>query len=214
MNESKPAPAAAAEMIRVRPLGPDAIRALSTSQLIYVVDERFSPAVLVPAFLRPDGEYYLNNRKPSAPVRPVYGPEVFADFNSIYIADDDGEEMPVARQAGSRLSSTCFFTGMMDEAELEERFKRALSNEFGPRTVELWNLRSGPVRELYWDVWEVRTGWTQGSGGSGEYREVERRLIQRKVRDGHHLLFQGKASPGWTIATELHQPDAQETEIL
>ena len=43
---------------------------------------------------------------------------------------------------------------------------------------------------------------------------VEKRLLARGVRDGHHSHLMGKVAPGWSPMVETHQPDTFETEVL
>jgi hypothetical protein len=208
------------DMIRVRPLEPDEIRSLGTDQLIYVDDRHFAdPPVLVPAYLRAGGDYYLNNPSPSAPVRTIYGDEFFASFDGVFEADDIGEEMQVVRTVGSRLSGTFFFLGT-DPEEVSERVRKALRAEFGPGVVEVWNERSGPVRDIRYDVYETRTAWVPKEGSrkskkqEGSYEIVEKRLIARGVRDGHQQHLMNRVSKGWSPLVEIHQPEATETEVL
>lgn len=209
------------DYVRVRPLGLERILTLGPNELIYVQDCDFESRVLTPAYRKQDSDYYLKSGEtPRLHVRSIYGSEFFvAAETDVFEADDEGEEMPVIRTAGSRLSSSLFFTGL-DEAEAVERLKKALRTEFGPGIVEVWNLRSSPVRDLRYDIYETRTAWVpkegsrKGRGQEGSFEVVEKRLLARGVRDGHQHHFVGTQSKGWSLLVEVHQSDTAETEVL
>lgn len=209
------------ETVRVRALELDEIRSLGPDDLIYVQDPGFTSRVLVPARRKMDDEAYLDRQSnPSVHVRSVFGREFYVSANNdVFEQDDLGEEMPVIRSAGTRITSSLFFTGLKEDEALD-RLKRALRDEFGPGIVEVWNMRSTPVRDLRWDVYAVRTAWRpkegsrKGRGQEGSYEVAEKKLLARNVRDGHEQHFMGKAEPGWNVVTEPHQPDTSQVEVL
>lgn len=209
------------ETIRVRALELDEIRSLGPDDLIYVQEHGFASRVLVPAYRKMNDDAYLDRQaNPSVHVRSIFGSEFYVSANSdIFEQDDLGEEMPVIRSAGTRITSSLFFTGL-EGGEALERLKRALREEFGPGIVEVWNMRSAPVRDLRWDVYATRTAWhpkegsRKGRGQEGSYEVVEKKLLARNVRDGHERYFMGKAEPGWSVVIEPHQPDTSQVEVL
>lgn len=211
-----------AETIRVRCLTLEEVHGLSPSELIFVQDPDSTSGLLTPAHPKAEkGNVYLEGTPPRLHVRSIYGSEFWVSAEEgVFEEDDLGEEMPVVRTAGVRISSSVFIGGDISPAEAEQRLKRALRNEFGPGVVEVWNLRSGPVRDLFWDVYEVRSAWVphekgaKGKGEKGSFREVERRLLAQRVRDGHHHYFMGKETPGWQLLVTPHQPPVSHVEVL
>lgn len=206
--------------LKLRLLELEEVRNLGPADRIYVQDFDFRSQLLVPANrTMDDGDHLDREVNPQVKVRSIFGGEFHVKATKVFEEDPLGEEMPVIRSVGSRVSSSLFITGM-DPDEAEARLKRALRAEFGPGVVEVWNLRSQPTRDLRWDVYEVRNGWVRkegsrkGRGQEGSIREVERRLLARGVRDGHERYFMGKETPGWQLMVEPHQPDTSGTEVL
>jgi hypothetical protein len=204
-------------LIKMRLMEPDEVRNLGPTDLVYVQDFDFRSQLLIPAYrAMGDGDHLHREKDPQVKVRSVFGGEFHVKVTEVYEEDPLGEEMPVIRSSGSRISSSLFFTGI-DPAEAEERLKKALRAEFGPGVVEVWNLRSQSTRDLRWDVYEVRNGWvSEGSGrkSRGSVKEVERRLLARGVRDGHERHYMGKETPGWQLVVDPHQPDTSNIEVL
>lgn len=207
--------------IKMKALDPDEVRSLGPSDLIYVQDHGFTSRVLVPAYRKMDDTAYLDREdKPRVHVRSVYGSEFYVSAETdVFEEDALGEEMPVIRSVGTRVSSSVFIPGVEPE-EAEARLKKALREEFGPGVVELWNLRSQPTKDLRWDVYQVKTVWVPKEGSrkgrkqEGSFQEIQRKLLARGVRDGHERYFMGKADPGWQVMSEPHQPHMTETEVL
>jgi hypothetical protein len=202
--------------VRVRVLELEEVRNLGPEELIYVQAQDFKSLVLVPAYRKMRDEAYLDRGdNPRVHVRSIFGSEFYASAeNGVFEADDLGEEMPVIRSAGTRVSSSVFISGL-DPDVAEERVRKALRAEFGPGVVEVWNMRSGPVRDLRWDVYAIRTSWVSESRkGEGSFQEVERRVVARNIRDGHERYYMGKEPVGWQLVTEPHQPDTTQTEVL
>lgn len=206
------------EKIRVRVLGPDQIRSLGPDDLIYVQEHAFTSPVLVPAYRKMGDDSFLNREdSPKVHVHSVFGSEFYVSADcGVFELDDLGDEMDVLRSSGARISSSVFITGL-DPEGAEERVRKALRNEFGPGVVEVWNMRSSPVRDLRWDLYHVRTSWLPTKGSrkkEGSYQEVERRLVARNIRDGHEQYYMGKQDAGWQLVIEPHQPDIAQTEVL
>lgn len=209
------------EPIRVRALEPDEVRNLGSNNLIFVQDHNFADRVLVPAYRMMNDAAYLDRQSdPMVHVRSIFGSQFHVSASTdVFEQDDLGEEMPVIRSAGTRITSALFFTGLSEDDALE-RLKRALRNEFGPGVVEVWNMRSAPVRDLRWDVYATRTAWLpkegsrKGKSQEGSYEVVEKKLLARGVRDGHERYFMNKAEAGWQVVTEPHQPDTSQVEVL
>lgn len=205
--------------VRVRPITLDEARALGPDDVIYVADSGFTLTVLVPAHLRADGVFESEGFSPRVGLRTIYGSEGLYALDLVFVADGNGDEALLMATAGTRISSSLFFLGL-EEGEAVERLKEVLRKEFGPGVVEVWNLRSTPVRDVLWDVWEVRrellpAGPKPKKGKAPTaWQEVERRLIARGIRDGHQRYFMGKETPGWSLVIEGHQPEGQTTEIL
>lgn len=207
--------------IKMKALDLEEVRSLGPDDLIYVQDSDFTSPLLVPAYRKMRDDAYLDRKdKPTVHVRCIYGSEFYVSAETeVYQEDDLGEEMPVIRSVGTRVSSSIFIPGVEPE-EAEARLKKALREEFGPGVVELWNLRSQPTKDLRWDVYQVKTGWVpkagsrKGRGQEGSFQEVQRKLLARGVRDGHERYFMGKAEPGWQVMVDPHQPHTAETEVL
>lgn len=210
------------DSIRVRSLTGEGIASLGEGDEVFVDTREFNQTVLVPG------------RCTGAPgfkavgVKTMYGSR--GVHEKVYVADADGdEELPLIRTAGHRATATVFVPDM-GEAELQERVKQALRNEFGAGVVELWNLRTSPTRDLRWDVYFERKDLVSAGAPVEDrsadreigvpdarqlyWRVVERDCQARGVRDGHHRLFMGKEPKGWSISFELHQPDVSGAEIL
>jgi hypothetical protein len=206
------------DSVRVCALDLEEVRNLGPNDLIYVQAQDFESRVLVPAYRKMRDKAYLDREtSPTVHVRSIFGSEFHTSAeNNVFVADDLGEEMPVIRSAGTRVSSSVFIPGL-DPDVAEERVRKALRAEFGPGVVEVWNMRSGPVRDLRWDVYAIRTSWVSAKGGrkgDGSFQEVERRLLARNIRDGHERYYMGKEPVGWQLLTEPHQPDTTQTEVL
>lgn len=208
--------------IKMRALDLEEVRHLGPKNLIYVQDTGFTSQVLVPAHRKMKDDAYLGREvKPTVHVRSIFGSDFYVSAETgVFEQDDLGEEMPVIRSVGARVSSSIFILGV-DPEEAEERLKNALRAEFGAGVVELWNMRSGPTKDLRWDVYQVKTGWVQKEGGrkkgrgqEGSFQVIARQLLRRGVRDGHERYFMGKAEAGWQIVADPHDPDISETEVL
>ncbi|MFD7835645.1 hypothetical protein [Streptomyces sp. NPDC059761] len=196
------------DSITVRALEPDEIRALSSDDDIYVPDSDFRVPILIAARRKVDTDNDLRfgpEDSPKAAVRTIYHMETHVPFGQIYVADPKGQEMAAMGNSGTRMGMTLFIPGM-DENETQERFRKAMRAEFGPGVIELWNMRTAPVRAIQWDVYEERTEWrSDGTRNGGGWAVAERILLKRGVHDGHQHHFH--ARQGWKIAKELHQPD-------
>ena len=207
--------------IKMRALDLEEVRNLGPNDPIYVQGTGFSSRALVPAHRKMQDEAYLDREnKPTVHVHCIFGSDFYVSAETeVFEEDPLGEEMPVVRSAGARVSSSVFIPGLEPE-EAEARLKNALRDEFGSGVVELWNLRSQPTKDLRWDVYEVRIGWVpkegsrKGRGQEGSFKEVQRKLLARGVRDGHERYFMSKARPGWQVMIDPHQPQASETEVL
>lgn len=208
--------------VRVRPLSAPEAPAVAPGDLLYIQDSDFTGPLLTPVHRKAGDESFREGKNgPELLVHPDFGGgEIWVRTGRVFIPHGEGTEMPVMCSAGTRISSSLFLPGL-DGEEAMKRFKKAMRAEFGPGVVEVWNLRSGPVRDLRYDVWEVCTGWVadeQPAGRDrkvpGRVRETERRLLARGVRDGHQHHFSDKAAPGWQIVVEPHQPDLGTPETL
>ncbi|MFE6000388.1 hypothetical protein ACFQ6C_26565 [Streptomyces sp. NPDC056454] len=150
-------------------------------------------------------------------VLSVYGTEYSVD--TLYVPSEGGEEKWLIKDSGSRVSTSLFFTGL-DEEEAIERLRKALREEFGGGVVEVWNTRSAPVRDIRWDVYEIRMDQVpvgpkpQRGKAPTEWREVERRPLARGVRDGHERHFMGKEQMGWRLQIELHNPEITTVDTI
>lgn len=203
-----------ARPIRVRQLDKEAIQALTVYDEVLVPSSDFKEhtGLLERARIVRKAEDGGKDRILSA-----YGSEYSTD--SVYVPFADGEEKWLLQDAGSRISASLFFTGL-DEAEAVERLRKALRTEFGGGSVEVWNMRSGPVRDLRWDVYEIRTDLVpvgpkpKRGMASTEWREVERRLLARGVRDGHERYFMGKEQMGWRLHIEVHNPEITQVDTI
>lgn len=202
------------DTIKVRALTNEEIVALAPEDEILVADSGWTVTVLVPAKVNPKGGYYL--RQETLEVTSIYGSTFWVKFGKVFVADDSGIEMPLVRTAGTRLSSTLFFPGLTEE-EAKERLARALTSEFGKGIVQVWNLRSGPVKDVLMDVWEVRNDWVpdpaptgrRKNASRGQVKPVERRLVHSGILEAHTQHFVGTARPGWQIEFQPHDPSAR-----
>jgi hypothetical protein len=209
--------------VTVRPLSKDEIDALTADDEVLVPSSDFQPhtGLLERAY---------NVRQPYTTERvrlqTVYGSEFSVDNSTIYVESEDGEEKRLIKDSGTRISPSLFFPGL-DETEAIERLRKALRAEFGAGVVEVWNMRSGPARDIRWDVYEVRSELievekapyrpgSQPKNGRGrrEYVEVERRLLARGVRDGHEHHFMGKEQQGWRLDIQLHNPEITTVDTI
>jgi hypothetical protein len=215
------------EPIRVRRITAADLGSLGSEDPVYVADSGFALPILVDGYIRfgalkvgPDEitAWVEEGKTPLIPVRTVYGPEFHQKLDLIFLPDEDGIEMPYLDSAGTWVKPALFIPGV-DEHEAIERVKRALRAEFGPGVVELWNIRSGPVRDVRWDVWEVQRKFVLDSTSSrkkpsGSVVETDRRLVASGIRDGHQNYYRSRVSPGWELDIRVHQPQGGGTETL
>jgi hypothetical protein len=191
------------DTVKARVLTGEEIVGLTPEDDILVADFGWTVDVLVPAKINHKGEYYLKQN--TLEVTSIYGSTFWVKFGKVFVSDEGGAEYPLIRSAGSRLTASLFFPGL-GEDEVRERFSRALVEEFGSGFVERWNMRSGPVKDVLMDVWEVRREWVPspgkrkgGKGQAGEFKVVERELLRRKILEAHTPHFMNAARPGWEI---------------
>lgn len=187
------------DIIKVITLRPEEIQDLTVDDLIYVRDSSFKGIVLVKAHIL--GQ---RTRESEVEIRNIYGSTRWWSFDdNVYVEHEDGDPLPLMRTAGARLSSTLFFPGM-EEEEVQERLYQAIRNEFGPGVVQAWSTRTGPVRNVRWNVYAVQRDWIavqpkdkRKKATSTTTVEISRRMLAQGVWDGHenhfgHLLEVGE----------------------
>jgi hypothetical protein len=206
-----------ARPVTVRLLSEDEIQALSVDDEVFVPSSDFRPHTNLLERARITASNKQRSEGDKVRVQTAYDVEHSA--STLYVPSEDGEEKWLLKDSGTRVSSALFFTGI-DEPEAIERLRKALRDEFGSGVVEVWNMRSGPVRDLRWDVYEVRRDLVpvgpkpQRGKAPTEWREVERRLLARGVRDGHERYFMGKEQMGWSLDIKLHNPEITQVDTI
>lgn len=200
------------ERITVRPITKAEFNALTHADQVYVQDSEFTTVILVPA--RPVDRltpFYSGKVE----LKDAYGSSTYYKPESIYVADPGGDspdsvDMPLMPSDGRRVTASLYLPGMEDK-EIQERVRIALLREFGPGVVELWSLKTQPVRALRWDVFYTRRDLV-----NGEWVTVEERVAARGVRDGRQHRFMGtEPGPGWGLSIRLHDPnEGAGTEVL
>jgi hypothetical protein len=195
--------------ITARVLNEGEIETLTPEDLVYVPAPEFYGPVLTPGHLKGGDDYYRERQ--SFCVKTIYGTESHYKPDSIYVADDNGEEYAAIRTCGVKISSTLFFPDITEE-EAQERLFKALRAEFGPGVVELWNKRSGPVRDVTWDVHGITRDVVKAAKGKEPaVVETEQRTIARGVRDGHAWFFRNHAQRGEQIVCDVQLPEQSST---
>jgi hypothetical protein len=187
------------DIIKVITLRPEEIQDLTVDDLIYVRDSDFKDTVLVRAHI-----LGKRTRDSEVEIKDIYGSTRWWSFDDcVYAEHQDGDELPLMRTAGARLSSTLFFPGM-EEEEAQERLYKAIRSEFGAGVVQAWSTRTGPVRNLRWNVYAVKRDWVavqpkdkRKKATSTTTVETSRRPLAQGVWDGHdnhfgHLLEIGE----------------------
>jgi hypothetical protein len=204
-----------AQPVTVRLLSLGEIEALTADDEVFVPSSDFQLQTGLLERARITKQQVNNSAK--IRVLTAYGSEY--SVSAVYVPSEEGEEKWLLKDAGTRISTALFFTGL-DEPEAIERLRKALRDEFGGGVVEVWNMRSGPMRELRWDVYEIRRDLVpvgpkpQRGKAPTEWREVERRLLAHGVRDGHERYFMGKEQMGWQLHIELHNPEITQVDTI
>ncbi|MFC9432727.1 hypothetical protein [Nocardia sp. NPDC057030] len=137
------------DVVKVRQLNSDELATLTPDDRIYVTEVGLGDTVLVPANLYPDWPGLGPDR---VGVVSIFGSQTVQSADAVYVADDTGTELPLLRTAGSNLSLSLFFAGM-DAEEAQARLYTALRAEFGQGFIEVWNIKSKPVKDTRWDVY-------------------------------------------------------------
>lgn len=195
------------DTIKVRRITPREFEALTPDIPVYVQDTTFQERVLVEAHIADRLTPFYND---TAEIQTVYGVSAHYSARDVFLPDEHGEPQPLMRTAGRKATVTLFLPGM-GEDEINARVRKALRDEFGPGSVELWKLRTQPTRDVRWDVYFER----RELGGDGTWHAAETRLEASGVRDGHQNLFMGKEPLGWKIRFAVHTPAAREhAEVL
>lgn len=202
-----------ARPVNVRPLSEDEFEALAVGDEVYIPSSDFQRHT----GLLERARVVSSGSGAKLRIRTDYNSEYSAGV--VYVPSEDGEEKWLFKDAGTRVSTALFIPGL-EEPEAIERLRKALRAEFGGGVVEVWNMRSGPVRDIRWDVYEVRRDLVpvgpkpkRGSAPT-EWREVERRLLARGIRDGNERYFMGKEQQGWSLHIELHDPELTTVDTI
>ncbi|MCP9209623.1 hypothetical protein [Streptomyces cucumeris] len=203
-----------ARPVNVRLLSEDETEALTADDEVLVPSSDFQPHTGLLERARIAKE---RGGRDKVRVLSVYGSEY--SVSTVYVPSEGGEEKWLLKDSGTRIS-TALFIPDLDEPEAIERLRKALRSEFGGGVVEVWNMRSGPVRDVRWDVYEIRHDLVpvgpkpQRGKAQTEWREVERRLIASGVRDGHERYFMGKEQMGWSLCIEMHNPEITRVDTI
>lgn len=190
------------DTIKARALTKEEFNSVTPEDLIYVSAGGWSIPILEPGYFT-GNEYY--RRTGSLEVRTIYSSQVWQPLGSVYVADDNGEEFPAIRTSGVRVSSTLYFPDMTED-EARERMYKALRAEFGEGVIEVWNIRSSPIRDVTHDVYAVERDLNRTKTGEVSCVEKSRRTLARGVRDGHERFFRGE-TPGEIVISEVVPPD-------
>lgn len=200
------------DIIKVITLSPDEIRALTVDDLIYVRDSSFKDTVLVPAHI-----LGKRTRESEIEIQDIYGSTRWWSFDdNVYAEHEDGDPLPLMRTAGARLSSALFFPGITAE-EAKERLYKAIRAEFGPGVVQAWNMRTGSVRNIRWNVYAVRRDWVavqpkdkRKKATSTDTVEISRRPLAQGVWDGHDAHFGHLLELGESLHIEPYTEPAEQ----
>lgn len=192
------------EEFTARVLTPDEVRALTPEDVIYVPDfdtrgtgERAN--VLVEASI-PKSSYpehiRTSNGSEWVTIRDIYGSESGTSIDDIYVADPEGEKKIRFAVAGTNIRLSLMVPGL-DEETTRKRVYDALRKEFGNGVVEVWSVKSRPVKALRWDIVEETTEWVpdpehqprQGSKRKMVPTRKRGRVVASNVYEGHAQYF-------------------------
>ncbi|MFI0966985.1 hypothetical protein ACH4S8_37225 [Streptomyces sp. NPDC021080] len=210
--------------VTVRPLSEDEIEALTPDDEVLVPASDFQAHTGLLERAKVVAGRHGGCGGDKVRILTVYGSE--HSVGAVYVPSVVGAEMRLINDSGARVSTTLFIPGL-EAPQAVERLRKALRAEFGAGVVEVWNERSGPVRDIRWDVYEVRRDLVEverapyrvgnepkRGRGRKEWVEVERRILASGVRDGHQHHYMGKERMGWSLDIKLHNPEISTVDTI